>query len=38
MGVEIELFECSAEKPLQKVWRRDKWHIDCIYWLCKWSE
>ena len=37
MGVKIELFECYAYKALQKVWRQDKWRIDCIYWLFKWS-
>ena len=25
-------------KCLKKVWRKDKWRIDCIYWLCKWSQ
>jgi len=25
-------------KALQKVWRKDKWRIDCIYWLYKWSQ
>jgi len=38
MGVEMQLFECCALKPLRKVWRKDKWRIDCIYWLCKWSQ
>jgi len=25
-------------RSLTKVWRKDKWRIDCIYWLCKWSQ
>jgi len=32
VGVEIQMFECYAQKASQKVWRKDKWLIDCIYW------
>ena len=38
MGVEIQLFECYAWKALQNLWRKDRWRIYCIYWLCKWSQ
>jgi len=38
VGLEIQLFECYALNALQKVWRKDKWHIDCIYCICKWYQ